>query len=137
MYTDASVRRVLQPVAACAFLVVGALPAMTLACQWACAPRPAAQTHRHEGHQQFAASVIQVATDGTRASLTSTEQRCDHAEADFIAISPTLAHLGAPAATAVSTLFGELLPISMGAGAVIATPSPPPGPPHLLTPLRI
>ena len=136
MYTDASVRRLLQLVAACALLVVGALPAMTLACQWACAPRPAAQAHHHEGHHQVAASVIQVATDDTRASLTSTVQRCDHAEADFIAISPILAHLGAPAVTAVSTLFGELLPIAMGAGALITTPSPPGTPPRPLS-LRI
>jgi len=130
MYTDASVRRVLQPVAACVLLSSGALPATTLACQWACAPQLAGQAHHPEAHHHVSASGIPVASDGTGASLTSTKQRCDHATADFIAISPALAHLGAPAATAISTLYGGLLPASMEAGVVITTHSPPGSPPR-------
>jgi len=125
MYTDARVRRLLQPAAACALFVVGLLPAVTLACQWACAPAPAGQAHHHEAHHQVAASASAVTPDGTGASLTSTEQRCDHAEADLVAISTTLVLLGVPASTAVSPLFGELLPMSMEAAAVITTASPP------------
>lgn len=102
---------------------------MTLACQWACAPRPAEQARHHEAHHHGALG-LQATTDDTGSLLPSTEQRCDHTTADFMAIAQTLAQLGAPDATAASTLFGQLLPLSMEAGAVITTPSPPGRPPR-------
>jgi len=129
MYTGVSVRRFLQPVAACVLLLIGGLPATTLACQWACVPLPAGHAHHHEADHQVGAG-ISITTDGAGASLTATEQRCDHAKADSVAISPTLVNFGAPVATAVSTLFGGLLPISLGAGVVITAPSPPGTPPQ-------
>ena len=124
----ARVRRFPQPIAACVLLIIGVLPATTLVCQWACAPQPAGRAY-HEAHHHGALGV-QTTTDGTGPLLTSTEQRCDHTTTDFIAISPTLVQLGAPASTAVSTLFGAaLLPGFMEAGAVITAPSPPGSPP--------
>ena len=77
MYTDLQVPRYLRSTALCVVLLIGATPAVTLACEWACAPEAAqGQAHSHH-HHGAASSEAQDTSAGP--SLGASHTPCDHA----------------------------------------------------------
>ncbi|MSO83958.1 MAG: hypothetical protein EXQ53_11810 [Acidobacteria bacterium] len=125
-------RRFLQPVAACALFVVGAIPATTLACQLACATSPpATQPIHHRGHHQSpaATTVNGTATHGDSV-VTSGDPVCDHLEAAVPAIPRAAAPRAVPTTAALSNLLSGLLSRPAGLRVNITAHSPPGTPPR-------
>ena len=76
MYTDLQVPRYLRSTALCVVLLMGATPAVTLACEWACAPATD-QAHEHSHHHGAGSTEAQNTPAGP--SLGASHTPCDHA----------------------------------------------------------
>jgi hypothetical protein len=129
MYTRRSVRSFIRPLGLCVVLVFGALPAVTLACQWACeAPDgPATLAHYHGGHTEMAGPVdSSSSTTANGPTVRAGHPSCDHS----ILIDPGVTSAGfkvrAPSAIVVEeTAFRAALARTHVVAAPFASPSPP------------
>lgn len=125
MYTEASVKRLIQPVALCALVVLGAFPAVTLACQWACVRQVAGQTHHHATQHESPSHPSHDAAPSTDLGVISEERPCAHAATAVSAISTFTFKAFAPIAVHAA-VAASASPIYRGLIAVaVATPSPP------------
>jgi len=125
MYTTRSVKRFTQSVALCVVVVLSAFPAVTLACQWACAPQVAGHTHHQKGQPETAIHAAHDAAPSTERGLVSAELPCPHASITVSATSMLPVKVFAPIAVpAVVALLAP--PIDRTAIFVtVAIPSPP------------
>jgi len=126
MYTGRSVRSFIRPLGLCVVLLFGALPAVTVACQWVCdAPEgPATSAHHHGGHAQAGPSASSSTLDGPAARAG--HPSCDHS----VLIDPGVTSQGfkilAASATPVEeTAFPAALASMHVSAATFASPSPP------------
>lgn len=109
MYTTGSVKRLIQPLALCVVVVLGAFPAVTLACQWACVRQVADQAHHHAGHNESTIHDSHHPAPPADLGFISAERPCAHTETSV---------------TATSTLqFRVFAPVAVQ--AVVALPAPP------------
>lgn len=124
-YTGGSVRRLIQPVALCVVVVLGAFPAVTLACQWTCVRPLAGQAHHYTGQNESTIHASHHPASPTVRGLISAEPPCAHAEISVIAISTLQFKVFAPIAVqAAVALLAP--PIDRTAIFVaVATHSPP------------
>ena len=102
MYTDRKVIRLIQPVAICVVLVLGALPGVTAACHWACGD-VGESGHHHATHNEHSTAAPDPATGSPEAtSVVASEQACEHAKISVNAVMTAGLKTFAPAAIDVS-----------------------------------
>ena len=102
MYTDASVMRFMWFVALYVLLALGALPATSLACQWACAPQPGRPAHHHAAPEQSTGASYSAGDRPDATSRVSADRPCDHAGTVLTALSPLTPKVFAPVAIPVA-----------------------------------
>ena len=104
MYTQATVRIFLRPVAFCALLLVGAAPAATLACELACAAPTGHHGHHDTGqsshHDHSGAAGHDSAAAAGSASVVSLAADCDHVITAAPLITSAAVKIFAPVAAA-------------------------------------
>ena len=134
MYTDRKVNRFLQPVAVCVVLVLGALPGVTLACQWACAGAlgPASEHAAH--HQHHSTEAADTSSD--QPSVVGTEHSCDHVGTSVTAVTTVTVKVVSPVAVNTPQLHYEVPPLRAVVTANRGAHSPP-GARSAPLPLRI
>ena len=129
MYTGRSVRSFIRPLGLCVVLVFGALPAMTLACQWACdAPDGAATlAHHHGGHTEMAGPVdSSSSTTASGPTVRAGHPSCDHSVLIDPGVTSQSFKIVAASAVAVEeTAFPALLARMHVSAAPFASSSPP------------
>jgi hypothetical protein len=125
MYTHEKVSGLLRPIAFCVLLVLGAAPAATLACQWACAPQ-SGQAHRHDGHHQDSSEAVHASqTTVDTAAVRSSESACDHRAVLAPALTSASVKVFAPLATLTADFEpSNIYHVVVSAGAYV-TDSPP------------
>lgn len=100
MYTGRTVTRLIQPVAICVVLVLGALPGVTLACQWACSGVGKSAHHHATHHDDSTAAPDTIASEAT--SVVGTVRLCAHSMPSVVAVMAASLKVLAPLATDVS-----------------------------------
>lgn len=123
MYTYLQVPRYFRSAALCVVLLMGATPAVTLACQWACAPA-AGQTHQH-GEHHHGGGPSDATDTSAGPSLGMADGPCDHVGDVTAAVTASNVKVFA-ADIAETTHHGFAVPTSMvPTTAALAAPSPP------------
>lgn len=134
MYTDRKVIRFLQPVAVCVVLVLGALPGVTLVCQWACTGAAGAATEHATHHQHHSTEAPDTSSD--QASVIGAEHSCDHVGTAVTAVTTVTVKVASPVAVDASQLQHEVSPLRAVVTANRGAHSPP-GARSAPLPLRI
>ena len=126
MYTGRKVTRLIQPVAVCVVLVWGALPGVTLACEWACRG-DAGSAHEHATHQHHSTDAPDTAAPAPAAtSVASSERPCEHAAPSVTAVTTASVKVVAPVGIDVPRLELSVRPqVTTVAAADRGTHSPP------------
>ena len=133
-YTDRKVSRFIQPVVFTLVVLLGAVHAAALACQWSCAAE--SEAARHAGHHAHATHAVQsVDTPSGIAQVGITESQCAH-----LGLAPAVI----PSYAKVSpTVTGSAAHVQAGGAfqrhvaADIRVTASPPGPRSTLLLLRI
>lgn len=123
MYTGLQVPRYLRSAALCVILLMGATPAVTLACEWACAPA-VGQAHQH-GEHHHGAGASDATNTSAGPSLGTADAPCDHAGEAMAAVTVASVKVFAPG-VAQTADDGFAVPTSGILTTVApAAPSPP------------
>lgn len=122
---QSSVKRRIQPVALFVVVVLGAFPAVALACQWTCVRPVAGQAHHHTGQNGSTVHASHHPAPPTDLGLVSAERPCAHAETSATAISTLQFKVFAPMTVhaAVALLVPPIDRIAIS--VAVATHSPP------------
>lgn len=87
MYTGRKVTRVIQPVAFFVLLVLGGLPGVTLACQWACSGVAGSAQEQATHHHHSTEAPDSSAPALEAMSVVASEQPCEHAGTSVTALT--------------------------------------------------
>jgi hypothetical protein len=123
MYTDLQVPRYLRSTALSVILLMGAMPTVTLACEWVCAPA-AGQAHQH-GEHHHGAGPTEAPDTSAGPSLGTANAPCDHAGDAMAAVTVASVKVFAPGIA--PTADHVAVPTSMILMTVASAAASPPG----------
>jgi hypothetical protein len=126
-YTGGSVRSFIRPVGLCVALIIGALPAVTLACQWACdAPDAVASSAGHHHGQQHAEPAGPADDSSDGPALRGSLHGCDYSPLLAPGITNGIFKVPSLLAIAIADISLPFVPVELRASTLsFASPSPP------------